>query len=355
MASTYLTLVNNVLRDVNEVELTSSNFGSSRGIQTSVKDFINRSISDIINSELNWPFTRSEGSLDLTSGKQLYAFATVSSSLKYLDYDTVFLQPKDYITNGDYEISGSASITGWTTVSGSPAASSKFGNTLKLTSASVTQEISDLVVGKAYEVIVKLSGATIVATIGTSSGGSQTKSQTITISNANESSYTSFTFTATAVTHFVTLTESSGSNAFVGFISLTEDDVNPKRLKYLTYEEWNDSFREKDSAASTDKLGEPEYVYTTYNDEVGLSPVPDTDNLSIKFDYYITHTDLSGATDTSIIPTRFEPVIIARARYYAFMLRSDLQNAQFANKEYQDGVKRMRIELINRKNYVRAV
>ena len=355
MASTYLTLVNNVLRDVNEVELTSSNFGSSRGIQTSVKDFVNRSISDIINSELNWPFTRAEGSLDLISGKQLYAFATVSSTLKYLDYDTVFLQPKDYITNGDYEVSGSASITGWTTVSGTPAASSKFGNTLKLTSASVTQEISDLIVGKTYEVIVKLTGATITANIGTSSGGSQTKSQTITISNANESSYTSFTFDATAVTHYVTLAESSGSNAFIGFISLTENDVNPKRLKYLTYEEWNDNFRETDSASSTDKLGEPEYVYTTYNDEIGLSPIPDSDNLSIKFDYYTTHTDLSSATDTSIIPARFEPVIIARSRYYAFMLRSDLQNAQFANKEYQDGVKRMRIELINRKNYVRAV
>ena len=50
-------------------------------------------------------------------------------------------------------------------------------------------KISDLIVGKTYEVIVKLTGATITATIGTSSGGSQTKSQTITISNANESSY----------------------------------------------------------------------------------------------------------------------------------------------------------------------
>ena len=355
MASSYLTLVNNVLRDINEVELTSSTFGNSRGIQTSVKDFVNRGITDIINSELNWPFTRAGGTLDLVSGKQLYAHATVASSLKYLDYDTVFLEPKNYITNGDYEVSGSASITGWTTVSGTPAASSKFGNTLKLTSASVTQEISDLIVGKTYEVIVKLTGATITATIGTSSGGSQTKSQTITISNANESSYTRFTFDATAVTHYVTLAEGSGSNAFVGFISLTEDDVNPKRLKYLTYEEWNDNFRETDSAASIDKLGEPEYVYTTYNDEIGLSPIPDSDNLSIKFDYYITHTDLSASTDTSIIPARFEPVIIARARYYAFMLRSDLQNAQFANKEYQDGVKRMRVELINRKNYVRAV
>ena len=53
MASTYLTLVNNVLRDMNEVELTSSTFTSSRGVQTTVKDYINRSISDILNSELN--------------------------------------------------------------------------------------------------------------------------------------------------------------------------------------------------------------------------------------------------------------------------------------------------------------
>ena len=355
MASTYLALVNNVLRDVNEVELTSSSFGSSRGIQTSIKDFVNRAISDIINAELNWPFTRAEGTLDLISGKQLYAFSTVSSSLKYVDYDTVFLQPKDYITNGDYEIDGSASITSWTTVSGTPVASSKFGNTLKLTSASATQEISDLIVGKSYEVIIKLTGATITATIGTSSGGSETKSQTITISNANESSYTSFTFTATAVTHFITLTEASGSNGFIGFISLTEDDTNPKKLNYITYEEWNDNFREKDSASSVDKLGVPDFVYTSYNDEIGFSPIPDSDNLSIKFDYYITHTDLSASTDTSIIPARFESVIVARARYYSFMLRSDLQNAQFANKEYEDGVKRMRVELINRKNYVRAV
>ena len=50
-ASTYLELVNNVLRDFNEVELTSSNFTSSRGIQTVVKDYVNRSKTDIINSD----------------------------------------------------------------------------------------------------------------------------------------------------------------------------------------------------------------------------------------------------------------------------------------------------------------
>ena len=69
----------------------------------------------------------------------------------------------------------------------------------------------------------------------------------------------------------------------------------------------------------------------------------------------MSHTDLSGATDTGIIPTRFEPVINARAKYYTHIFRSDVQSAQFSLKEYEDGIKRMRIELLNRKNYMRAV
>ena len=67
------------------------------------------------------------------------------------------------------------------------------------------------------------------------------------------------------------------------------------------------------------------------------------------------NVDLSLHGDTSVIPTRFESVINARAKYYTYMFRSDVQTAQYALKEYEDGVKRMRIELINRKNYMRAV
>ena len=49
MATTYLILSNRVLRELNEVEMTSSNFSSSRGIQTAVKDLLNKSIHDIYN------------------------------------------------------------------------------------------------------------------------------------------------------------------------------------------------------------------------------------------------------------------------------------------------------------------
>jgi len=354
MASTYLTLVNNVLRDMNEVELTSSNFTSSRGVQTTVKDYINRAISDILNSELNWPFTRAEGSVDAIAGKQLYSFASIASTLKYIDYDNVFLQPKDYIRNGDFEIAGSASITNWTTVSGTPAASSKFGNTLLLTSAKATQQVDDLIVGKSYVVLVQTSGSTLTLDIGTSSGGTQTKSSTLTIASGNEVLLSEITFTATATTHYVTFTESAGSAAFVKLVQLMEN-ITAIPLKYLSYEEYNERYRERDTRPDTDKFADPEFVYTTYNDELGLTPIPDTSNRTLKFDYYVTNTALSAHDDTGIIPTRFESIVNARAKYYTYMFRSDVQTAQYALKEYEDGIKRMRVELINRKNYMRAV
>mgnify|MGYP003121612576 FL=1 len=354
MASTYLTLINNVLRDFNEVELTSSTFSTSRGVQTTVKDYINRSITDLINSELNWPFTQATGSIDVIAGKQLYSHTSIASTLKYVDYDNMFLRPKNYITNGTYEVSGSASITGWTTVSGSPAASSKFGNTLLLTNAKVTQEISDLIVGRSYIILTQTSGGTLTLDVGTSSGGSQTKSATLTISNANEVSLNETTFTATAITHFVSFTEAAGGAAYVKLVELSEN-IEPIPLKYLSYEEYNERYRERDNRLDTDKFADPEFVYTTYNDEIGLTPIPDTSNRTLEFDYYVAHTDLSSATDTSIIPTRFEPVVLSRAKYYTHMFRSDVQAAQFSLKEYEDGLKRMRVELLNRKNYMRAV
>ena len=287
-------LVNNVLRDFNEVELTSSNFGASRGVQSVVKDYINRSITDILNSELNWPFTRAEGSIDVIAGKQLYSYESISSTLKYVDYDNMFLRPKNYITNGDFEIAGVASITNWT------------------------------------------------------------KSTTLTVSSGNEVLLSETTFTATATTHYVSFTEAAGNAAFVKLVELSEN-VDSIPLKYLSYEEYNERFRDRDTRPDTSKYADPEYVYTSYNNEIGLTPIPDTSNRTLEFDFYVSHTDLSGSTDTGIIPTRFEPVINARAKYYTHIFRSDVQSAQFSLKEYEDGIKRMRIELLNRKNYMRAV
>ena len=56
MATTYLDITNEVLRELNEVPLTSANFTNATGIQKFVKDSINKSIFDIANQEPQRPF-----------------------------------------------------------------------------------------------------------------------------------------------------------------------------------------------------------------------------------------------------------------------------------------------------------
>ena len=56
MATTYLDLTNEVLRELNEIPLTSANFANAVGFQKFVKDAINKSIFDIANQEPQLPF-----------------------------------------------------------------------------------------------------------------------------------------------------------------------------------------------------------------------------------------------------------------------------------------------------------
>ena len=83
--------------------------------------------------------------------------------------------------------------------------------------------------------------------------------------------------------------------------------------------------------------------------------MPDKATYTVKYFYYATHTALSASTDTSIIPARFETVISERAKYYAFTLRGEVQNAQLTQAQFERSLKRMRVELINKQLYMRAV
>ena len=56
MATTYLDLTNEVLRELNEIPLTAANFADATGLQKFVKDTVNKSIYDIANEEPQLPF-----------------------------------------------------------------------------------------------------------------------------------------------------------------------------------------------------------------------------------------------------------------------------------------------------------
>ena len=66
MAATYLEITNELLRELNEVALTSSTFAGAIGVQQHIKDCVNRAYLDIVNEEPQWPFLAVD-----TSGSQI--------------------------------------------------------------------------------------------------------------------------------------------------------------------------------------------------------------------------------------------------------------------------------------------
>ena len=99
MATTYLDLTNEVLRELNEVPLTAANFANATGIQKFVKDTVNKSIFDIANQEPQLPFFSAgvSGSTDpfygnvtvaSVAGQRWYTLKADSSSIT-TDYASI--------------------------------------------------------------------------------------------------------------------------------------------------------------------------------------------------------------------------------------------------------------------------
>ena len=85
MALTFLSLSNSVITRMNEVELTSSNFTSSRGVQTQCKNAVNEAVRYINQREFGYSFNHATNTETLVPGKVRY---TLPTSTKSVDYNT---------------------------------------------------------------------------------------------------------------------------------------------------------------------------------------------------------------------------------------------------------------------------
>ncbi len=162
-------------------------------------------------------------------------------------------------------------------------------------------------------------------------------------------------FTTTAGTAEYSRESDAKTLDFDSFTIQESASTAERTLKYLSFEEYLERRNEADTNPDTSSRALPEYVYSTPDNKIGLSPVPDESTYTVRYYYYQTNTDMAANTDNPTIPERFHDVIVNRARYYTHMLRSDVQFAQLALRDYTEGLSRMRVELINRKDYMRAV
>jgi len=347
---TYLTLTNLALNELNEVELTSATFGSSRGIQTSAKNFINKAVNELYMAELEWPWLHTNGTQATFSGQQEYTFPT---AFRKADFDSFRIRPTERITNGEF----TSDISSWTTVSGSPAYNSTGNGRLRLNAAEVTQSITT-VANKKHRLSVRVmdpssSGSSITLKVGTSSGGTQVLTDTITVTDTGNGKILSTNFTPTTSSVFVGLANSSSDNLDIDFIRVAQDEI-PSHLSYLSYDAYLQGQYTKDEVTSDSQYGKPLFVYRTQDHlSFGLSPIPDGDFYTVEYEYFKTHAELSAATDTLDLPDIYADVVVNRAKYYLYKLRDDVPMANIANAEYERGVQRIRTEMLNRQEYMK--
>lgn len=90
--STYLELTNKLLRRVNEVQLTSSNFVSAFGIQSMAKDSIQASINEIMTKDDRWPFNYRTISQLLVVGQENYA---IPDNYEFMDWKSFRIRKDD--------------------------------------------------------------------------------------------------------------------------------------------------------------------------------------------------------------------------------------------------------------------
>ena len=293
MAETFLTLTNSVLSRMNEVQLTSSNFTSARGIQTQAQNAVNEAIRYINQREFNYPFNHSTDTETLVAGTVRYSIPTTA---KTVDYNTFRLvKDEDLATAG--------------------------GRLLKLD----YNEYVNLYITQEDEIV------------------------TTTLNGSHSSSVTTLTLTST--TGFSTTGKVHIGNEIVTYTGILGNDLTgcTRGAESTTASAHASGVQ----VAQFEQGGVPTHVVRTLDNNYLLYPYPDK-QYTIKYDFFTFPTDMSAHGDTTTIPDRFTPVIVDGATAYVYQYRGEAQQYGINFARFEQGIKNMQTLLVNKYEYVRS-
>jgi len=293
MAESFLTLTNKVLVKLNEVELTSSNFTSARGVQVQAQNAVNEAIRYINQREFNYPFNHSTNSETLVPGTVRYS---IPATAKTVDYNT-FRIVKDTDTN----------------TSGGRLRKLDYNEYIN---AYITQE---------------------------------DEITTTTLNGSHSDSVTTLTLTST--TGF----DSTGK-VYIGSEIITYTGILGNDLTGCTRGAESTTAASHASGvqvAQFDSGSAPIYVVRTLDNNYLLYPYPEK-AYTLKYDFFTFPSDMSAHSDTTTIPDRFSPVIVDGAVSYVYQYRGETQQYGIAFARFEQGIKNMQTLLVNKFEYVRS-
>ena len=294
MALTFLTLSNSVITRMNEVELTSSNFTSARGVQIQCKNAVNEAVRYINQREFGYSFNHATNTESLVPGKVRY---TLPTSTKSVDYNTARIKKSTTLD-----------------CSGSSLGILNYNEYIQNEYANQEDEINSTTLNGSHSSSV--ATLTLTSTTGFDASG------TIYIGSEQVN------YTAISGNDLTGCTR--GANGTTA--ALHADGV---------------------FVAQFDNGGVPRNIVRTPDNNYLIYPFPDKE-YTLTFDYYTFPSDLSAHGDTTTIPDRFAPVIIDGATAFVYQYRGETQQYQLNFSRFEQGIKNMQSLLINKYDYVRS-
>lgn len=122
---------------------------------------------------------------------------------------------------------------------------------------------------------------------------------------------------------------------------LTAANNEPRRLPVMSYAQYLDERRPVDDAAGAGGYGPTEAVFQTQENKFGITPRANQAYV-IEYKYWVFPADMVQATETCIVPSRFDNVVIDGAMTYMMLYRSNEQSAALHRDRFEQGIKTMR-------------
>ena len=167
----------------------------------------------------------------------------------------------------------------------------------------------------------------------------------------------------TLVTYPQTLTVGEGSYSFPTdmnsvdwesfYLKKFNDSNEPGSLSAISYPQYIEQYRGKDESAGTGGYGPPIVIGMTQESKFNVSPLPDQAYI-VEYKYWSFPASLSLASNTCIIPERFNNVIIDGAMMFMMLFRSNEQSATIHKDKFEQGIKAMRRLLMDEPLHVRS-
>tara|TARA_R110000764_G_scaffold219556_2_gene307268 strand:- start:71 stop:946 length:876 start_codon:yes stop_codon:yes gene_type:complete len=279
---------------MNEVELTSSNFTGSRGVQTQAKAAVNEAIRYINQKEFAYPFNHATNSSTLVPGVVRYSLPT---DAKYIDYNTARIKRNTSLSS-----------------SGINLKNINYNDYISKDLSSQEDEIISTTLNGSHTNSVTI--LTLVSSTGFSSEGS-----------------------VYVGSELISYTAISG-NTLTGCV---RGDGGTTAAAYATGV----------VVTQFDKGGMPQIIVRTLDNNYLLYPYPDKE-YTLLYDYFTFPDDLVAHGDTTTIPDRFKPIITDGATAFLYQYRGEVQQYQLNFERFEDGIKNIQSLLINKYDYIRS-